>query len=464
MSTSEKLKRGTMFAYTLGAIPVALFGGIFGLKYIEFFYDDLQLLPAYFIAGQVIYMIVNALNDPLSGQLSDTTNPKKWGSRRIIYIKWGAPIWALTFLLLWFPWSFTDQLVIFLHYVISLCLFDTMLTIVVLVWMALLPEMTIDHDERNKANFYLLVVGVITALPFILILADMSPASEPFRYILIVVSVISTVCLLVVAKVCKERPELYSGISYPFLKSVKESLKSRSFLVYLGYSFFNLLAGSFGLSYLFLFILLTGEAGVMYYILFGLIIGYVSNLWALKLHEKKMWDMRTITLRFSLIRLAITATFLPFILFTNEVAFIYLALFLTSLFSGCGVFSTPLMYLSMDEDEIKHDTRREGMFLGINALFTKPANSIGPIVATLVLGAFGYIQDSPTQPDSVFFGIKILFFAIPAVFTAASLFFMWIYPLHGELLQTMKKQLEQKHRDRQAKASTGISRDIPVRD
>ena len=454
---SEKLGRKTMFGYTLGVVPTALYGLVFGLKYIEFFFDELQLLPIYFVAGQVIYMTINALNDPLSGQLSDRTDPNKWGSRRLIFIKWGGPIWALTFLLVWFPWSLTNQLIIFLHYVISICLFDTMLTLVVLVWMSLLPEMTTDHDERNKANFYVGVVGLVVALPFLLILGEMSPSTDLFRGIAIIIAVISTVSLVVVTRLCHERPELQSGVVYPFWKSVKESVKSKSFLVYLGYDFFGVLAGSFGLSYLFIYLLVLGEGGLLIYLLFGIVLGYISNIWVLRLHEKKKWDMRTIIIRFGAVRMAVTAAFLPFVLYTSEVLFVYLLLLAGTLFSGYGVFTTPLLYLSMDEDEVKNDTRREGMFLGMTAFFTKPANSIGPIIATFVLGAFGYVTGSDIQPDSAIFGIKLLFFAIPALAIAIGLVFMWFYPLHGEKLQEMKRKLEEIHGARMSQVSPSIS-------
>lgn len=454
--TGEKLGRRKMIGYTLGVVPTVLFNLVFGMKYVEFFYDQLQLLPFYFIAGQVIYMTINALNDPLSGQLSDRTNVKKWGSRRLVYIKWGGPIWALTFLLLWYPWSLTNQLVIFLHYVISLCLFDTMLTLIVLAWMALLPEMTTDHDERNKANFYTGVVGLVAALPFLLILGEMNPTTELFRNINVFIAVISTICLYAVTRLCEERPELQSGKSYPLIQSIKESMKSRSFLVYMAFNFFGVLAGSFGLTYLFVYLLILGEGGFLIYILFGIVLGYVSNIWVLRLHERNKWDMRTIILRFGAVRMVITACFLPFVLFTSELLFIYLLLFLGTLFSGYGVFNTPLIYLSMDEDEVKNNTRREGMFLGINAFFTKPANSFGPIIATFVLGYFGYVVGTDLQPESALFGIKLLFFAIPAIFMAIGLFFMYFYPLHGEKLQVMKQELEEIHAKRLGKSPESI--------
>lgn len=75
----EGLSKKEMLSYSIGAIPGVLHGYIFGLYYVDFFYDDLQLLPAYFIIGQIIYAIINGLNDPLLGQLSDKTNRERWG-------------------------------------------------------------------------------------------------------------------------------------------------------------------------------------------------------------------------------------------------------------------------------------------------------------------------------------------------------------------------------------------------
>jgi len=147
-NNSGKLSKKNLWGFAFGAIPVGLLGYVFTLKYIEFFYDDLRLLPLYFIIGQVIYMAINAINDPLLGQLSDRTNREKWGSRRLIYIRWGGPIWALTFLLVWFPWSYDNQFIIFLHYVVSICLFDTLLTLVVMC--SCLDVLITRNDNRHR--------------------------------------------------------------------------------------------------------------------------------------------------------------------------------------------------------------------------------------------------------------------------------------------------------------------------
>jgi GPH family glycoside/pentoside/hexuronide:cation symporter len=167
----------------------------------------------------------------------------------------------------------------------------------------------------------------------------------------------------------------------------------------------------------------------------------------MKLRPK--WGMRKVILSFGILRVIGTI-----ILFLIAVApglelLLWIGFAWTTFFAGYGVFTTgALMPLSMDEDEVKHGTRREGMFLGINALFTKPANSIGPVIATLLFVAFGFVQGAETQTNEALLGVKILFLLIPAIFTAISLIFIYFYPLHGEKLDEMRKKLEILHKEK----------------
>jgi len=452
---SGKLSKKNLWGFAFGAIPVGLLGYVFTLKYIEFFYDDLRLLPLYFIIGQVIYMAINAINDPLLGQLSDRTNREKWGSRRLIYIRWGGPIWVLTFLLVWFPWSYDNQLIIFLHYVISICLFDTMLTLVILVWMALLPEMTTDIDERNKATFLTILIVLITVMPILLILGPVKPTSVTFQYIMIMIAIVSTIFLFLISKMCEEKPEFQKDEFFPLWKSIKETAKSKSFLLFVGFNFTFVFTGSLGISYLFLYILILGNnatVSIIYFLIF-VFVGNSAFIICMKLSPK--WGMRKVILRFGLLRvIGAVVIFILALLIPSEPAILILwvGFVLWTFFGGYGIFAQgPLMYLSVDDDEIKHGIRREGMFLGINALFTKPAMSLGPIIATLILVSFGYIQGADTQSASTLIGIKIIFLLVPAIATAIGLIFMYFYPLHGERLREMMEKLEEIHKEKQEK-------------
>ena len=52
----------------------------------------------------LIFGIWNAVNDPLFGFISDHTKSKI--GRRIPYIRYGAPFYALTFIVMWIPYLF----------------------------------------------------------------------------------------------------------------------------------------------------------------------------------------------------------------------------------------------------------------------------------------------------------------------------------------------------------------------
>ncbi len=444
-----KLTQRERIGYALGAAPGGVLAYVFTFKYIELFFNDLKLLPTYFIIGQIIYLIINAVNDPLLGQLTDRTNPKKWGSRRIIYIKYGGPIWALTFILVWFPWSYDNQIIIFLHYVISICIFDSMLTLVIIAWMALLPEMTNDTGERSLVILIVILIGILAIVPVLYIIGPMKPTSQDFQILMLIIAVVSSILMLIVARECFERPEFHNDQIFALGESLKETLKSKSFLIYTGFNFCNIFLGGIGLSYLFVYALVLGEnfgEAVGYFILISIVVAFISNIYCAQLRPK--WGMRKIVLRFGILR-ALGALVL-FVIILNPVPLwvIWTGFIIHTFLGGYGVFSTPLLYLSIDEDELKHGSRREGMFLGMNALFTKPALSLGPIIATIILISYGYIQGSDNQPQSAYFGIKILFFLVPAIVLFISMIFIYFHPLYGEILAQMEEKLETLHKEK----------------
>ncbi len=452
-NSSEKLSLKKIFGYALGGVPTTLLAGVFTLCYVDFFYDDLKLNWSLFILGQVIYMIVNALNDPFLGQLSDRTDRIKWGSRRIIYIKYGGPIWALIFVIIWFPWSYTNQILIFLQFVVSVCAFDTMLTLVVLCWMALLPEITSNIDQRNKANLIANIFMFISAIPVIIIQLLKSYGLVAFQIGNIIIAIISVFCFIVVSYTCKERPEFQKDKTFPFKKAIKKTLKTKSFLYYLGYNFTQVFKNSIGLTYLFTYLLILGnnEIALLGAFLVFVLVGFGSNYVCIKLRPK--WGMKKIIVRFGILN--VIGTFVAFILIINPMTefLIWFAFIWTTFFGGYSVFNYPLMTLSIDEDELKSGSRREGMFLGMNALFTKPAESIGPIIATFILEFFGYVKNSAVQPASALFGIKILFLIIPAIATIIGLVFIYFHPIDINRSSIIKTELDKLHRQKLEKLS-----------
>ena len=129
---------------------------------------------------------------------------------------------------------------------------------------------------------------------------------------------------------------------------------------------------------------------------------------------------------------------------------------------GTVVFVNPYLILVTDEDEMKYDARREGMYLGTNAIFNKIAESTGPILAVTVLLLFGYVQGAPRtlQPESAIIGIKFLFFVVPAIMDLFGLLALRFYPIKGDYLKELKSYIEKAHQEKLIKyeKSKGLSK------
>jgi len=445
--TQNHLKGKEKFTYVLGGIPLTIMAGVFMLLYVDFFKNELNLNQGWFIAGQIIYALVNAFNDPLLGQMSDKTDFKKWGSRRLIYIKWGGILWGLIFFGMWFPWSRTNQIVIFIHFVISICAFDMMLTLVVLCWMALLPEMTEDIHSRNKIQF---VSGILSSLGALLVLMAqiiMETSLATFQLFTGICAIISAILYFIIGTKLKERPELYGTEEIPSLRrSIKETLQSKSFKTYTGYKFFNFVNNSMGISFLFAYLLILGEGPLVlfYYFLLTTPLSWVSQAIYMKLAKKV--DMKKLILWGRLIGMIISVVGFFIVLNPARESSIWIFVALKTLFGGYNMFGFPLMMLAIDEDEVLNGNRREGMFIGTNAFFIKFADSVGPIIASLILyDWFGYIDALPLQTSNTIVGIKFLYFIVPTIMSIFGMIFLYFYPLHGENLKQMQSKLEALH-------------------
>ncbi|MCP4762394.1 MAG: hypothetical protein GY870_11485, partial [archaeon] len=168
LGLTEKPSGKQVFGYVIGTVPLVILIGIFSMSYAKFFWDTENGLPFWLYAiGLGIYALVNSINDPFIGQWQDKTNVDKWGSRRLVYVKYGSPILVLLFIFMWFPITMDNTLYLFLHFVIMICAFDTVLNIVTMAWMALLPSMTADIDERTKINFLGSIIGLFAGFPVI---------------------------------------------------------------------------------------------------------------------------------------------------------------------------------------------------------------------------------------------------------------------------------------------------------
>jgi GPH family glycoside/pentoside/hexuronide:cation symporter len=101
-----------------------------------------------------------------------------------------------------------------------------------------------------------------------------------------------------------------------------------------------------------------------------------------------------------------------------------------------------------DEDELRSGVRREGAFFGVNALLTKPAQSVALALIPFVLESAEFVTRGANQgriyldqPSSAIFGIKALIGLIPGgALILGAIILVW-FPLRGTHLAQMQEQV-----------------------
>ena len=308
--------------------------------------------------------------------------------------------------------------------------------------------------------FVCLIFGFLATLPVFATPVIMQSGSReagffPFQLTTIIWAIISMFCYFIVILTCDERPEFQSDEVFPLIKSIKESLKHKSFRMQVGLNFCKNFTNSIGLSFLFVYVLILGSdfgTVALYFYLIFLFVGYGSSLLCLKLRQPH--GMRNLVLKFGLSGVigAVIIFFLSLI--PNLEFLLWIGYTWNTFFGGAiTIFLSSFLFLVMDEDEVIHGSRREGMFFGMNALFTKPAESLGPIFATIFLGIIsynGFIPEFIPQMPGTLLGIKILFLIVPAIVNFIGLIFMYLFPQKSyyDEIQVKLNKLHQQKKER----------------
>jgi len=351
---------------------------------------------------------------------------------------------------MWFPWSYTNQIIIFIHFVVSICAFDMLLSLVWLVWLALLPELTENNEERTKIALYAQFMIILGALPVLLAFYIYETGLLIFQMFAGICAIICAICYYIVGTRLKERPELHiQQETIPLGIAIKDVLKSRTFVSVTLFRCFLHLNYALGLAFIFAYFYVMGVdiliASLLYY--FNVtIVAFIGYIIYKKLSMKN--DMRTLIIRGRIIQITLNIIAFFVLLIPGFELLIWVFLILNSLFQGYLLFDYPLLMLITDDDEIRHGTRREEMIMGANAFFIKIAESIGPIIGTFVLLYFGFIRDAPTQTPMAMIGIKFLLFIVISIMNFLGLLSILFFPLYGENLKKLQVKLLEIHEEK----------------
>lgn len=449
--------RSYKFVWGIASLGTSLISGIFGALLPIFYQDYLGLSARWIAVASLVYAIWNAINDPLFGYISDSTR-SRFG-RRIPYMRFTAPFLALTFILVWFAPVQAGQTAIFWWMLVSMLLYDTCYTIIGLVYSALLPEITESDNERNDLQISASLFGLLGML-LGFIIPDMfrpkaggDPSFLPLQIAMVVVGVAGALMIIATTLKVKERPE-FTKVDKPvnLRDSLRFTLSSKSFLILVAANFMSILMSSLvtgSVFYLADYVLQMNTLILLACIFVPLIIGVPFT---------KLFTKRFGVVGGNQVLLLIAAVGLLSIMILPK-ALIPLCLALAGFgLAGPQTLTNVLFAQVADEDEIRSGVRREGSFFGVNALITKPAQSLAIALSPFILEATLFVtreqnqgQIFLNQPESAITGIKIITGLIPGIAMLLGAIILIWYPLRGDYLKSIQIKVLEMHTEKHKK-------------
>lgn len=459
----RKFSRKEKIFWASAALGGAIISNIYGAT-LQYFYHVYMNLGASWIAlSAIMYAVWNAVNDPLFGFWSDRSRSKK--GRRIPFMRYSAPFLGLTFILVWLVPIGLDQIGIFIWMLVTMALYDTFYTIIFLVYSALLPEITEDENERGSLQTYaslLTLVGMILGFVLPEILRPHVGQTDlfPFYIGMMIIGIVGAILILITTYKFKERPE-FTQVDIPLgLKdSLKYTFKSKSFRILVSANFMSIFMQQLLLSHIFYladYVMQVSSIFLYLCIIIGLIVGtFVANIFAGKLGVVKANQL-----------LLIIGSIPLMLIFFVDGVIIYLFLIVAGFgLSGPLVLTNVLFAQVCDEDEIRTGVRREAAFFGVNALITKPAQSLSLIIGPSLLTIAGFLTSATgeiilPQPTSALLVIKALIGLIPGIVVLIGAIILILYPLKGDYLKEVKQKILDIHAEKELKLKEIQSKNI----
>jgi len=418
--------------YSFGAVATALSYQAFSTYIIFFYVDTLRLSASLAAIAMLVYGIWNAINDPIAGYISDSTRTK-WG-RRIPYVLFGAIPFGLVYFLLWTPpFGSSDMTALFWYFLILICLFDALYTVVVLNWASLFPEMYPSLKERAQVNSYRQTFGMM-GLMIGIALPPLIYSNIGWAKMGAIFGAIIAVAYLIALAGSREKKEYSEAGSLPIGKAFSSTFRNIPFIIFV--------ASNLLIQYAFTLVL----AIIPFYAKYVLDIKPAETslilLSTFIVAIPMMFIWRALAARFGA-RSCYMAAIMAFIV--ALVPFFFIGSLgagaITSAFLGAGLagiilLSDVLISDVIDYDQTKTGVRREGMYFGVNAFVCRFAIALEAASIGLVFTSTRYNPIIFSQTKEFLMGLRILVAGLPIAALAIAFGIMIYYPLSGRQKST----------------------------
>lgn len=457
---SEKLSFATKLFYGAGDI----FGGgalmLIGFFYLFFMTEVAGLKPG--LAGLVLLIGKgwDAISDPLMGWISDRTR-SRFGRRRVYFLAGIVPI-LVSFTLLWLIPPFSSQAGTFLFFLTVNILFNSVITMVMIPYNALIPELTGDYRERGSLTGFRMVFSNIAslaaaALPMLIVDAYADPATG-YLVMGLTFGAIFALPFIGVFLVSFERGGQPAKTRFNLGGDITQTLANRTFRHLIGVYLPTFLAVdviSAVMVYYLTYVLGRGESMDLSIVL-GLLL--LSQTLFLPAYVKvaARWSKQVSYLAGALIWIILMPV-LFFLGFETPFAMVLiLAVLIGAGTAGAGFSPWAMFPDVLDVDELVTGKRRQGIYSGVMTFLRKVSSALALAVVGWMIDLSGYIQDLPetaSQPGSFIYMVRFLVAFFPILLLLAGIYFSRRYGLTPERQAEIRSILAARQEEEPAELS-----------
>ena len=419
------------------------------------YYTDFILFPViWFGIVQLLFAIINAINDPIIGYYSDRTTPVKGKGKRKIWLFRSLPLVVIGyFLMVFMSPNFPDE-VIFIILFIAFTLHDTGRAMNGINSGALLITVTNDDNERaSLVSTNLVFQTILGIFSYLLVILFFVEEDNPFPLpvivtVLAIVGIIGVGVAFFGTRGIKEHTKLYDGETFPEIKKlVKDVVTSKSFIFYILIQFVMGAVTATVITFqVFYFEDVIGVGGTEVMLVSAITLPFTFfSYYLVQVVVKKFGSRKTLML---FITISIIA-FLGLLLFRVFLLAVICYLIINMGNAAFWIISTPIFGNIIDEYELKTGSRPIGTFNGINAIFITPNKQIMIFLFTSILSITGYVGGiGVTQTESAKIGIQIGVGLVPIILFSIGFLLLLFFPLRGEKLAEVKKEIKKKFNKR----------------
>ncbi|MFK7696035.1 MFS transporter [Paenibacillus sp. HJGM_3] len=393
--------------YALGMFAMMVPSQAFSAFYSYYYVEKLGLGVGLATIARTIYLIWDAVNQPLFGYLSDRTR-SRYG-RRKPWLYTSVPLFMLTFIMVFSVPEGWSGGMLFSWFLIALILFEAVATIIWVNYGALFPELFAGNKLRAKASavqqgFQIVAILIGSALtPILFDLMGFSLMSVTYAFVF-------ALCMLIFLRFIQENEQASAEPRLGFMEAFRATLKNKSFWIFnIANSFAQTVNGllSSMIPFYAKYVLHIPESQVS--LLLASIFVSVIPLVAVWYAIVRNWGGFR-SWRLSLAVYGLTA--IPLWFGTNLAGGIVAGIVVG--FGLAGFLVTPPVVSSriIDRDTETTGQRREGVYTAVGGFITRSSGLISALAFFIVGRLFGYVSgDDPGQNPEMTF--KVLISVVP---------------------------------------------------